>query len=69
MSVVDAMKEGILNGKNLDYKVVSTNTTHFLLDAANKGLVAVFPEPVLELEQSGVNIIKLFSFVANNEAK
>lgn len=54
MTVMDAMKDGVLNGKNLDYKVVSTNTTHFLLDAANKGLVAVFPEPVLELEQSDV---------------
>jgi len=54
LTIVDAMKEGVLNGKTLDYKVVSTNTTHFLLDAANKGLVAVFPEPVLELEQSDV---------------
>ena len=54
MTVVDAIKDGVLNGKNLDYKVTSTNTTHFLLDAANKGLVAVFPEPVIELEQSDV---------------
>ena len=54
MTVNDAMKEGILNGKTLDYTVTTSNTTYFLLEAANKGLVAVFPEPVMELEQSDV---------------
>lgn len=53
-TVSDAMKEGILNGKTMDYHVATTNSTYFLVDAAKEGLVAVFPESAVEVEQSDV---------------
>lgn len=49
-----AIEKGVLNGKTCEYTVLATNEKHFLLDAAKKGLVAVFPEPVPELELSDV---------------
>jgi hypothetical protein len=53
-TVSDAMKEGILNGKTMDYHVATTNMDYFLIDAAKEGLVAVFPEAAVEVEQSDV---------------
>jgi len=49
-TVSDAIKEGILDGKTLEYHVTSTHSSYFLIDAAKEGLVAVFPE----IEQSDV---------------
>ena len=50
----EAIEEGVIDGKTCEYTVLSTKEKMFILDAAKKGLVAVFPEPVPELELSDV---------------
>ena len=49
-----AIEIGALDGETCEYTVEATNEKLFVLDAAKKGLVAVFPEPVPELELSDV---------------
>ncbi len=50
----EAMQEGVINGKTCEYTVLATKEKHFILDAAKSGLVAVFPEPKVDLELSEV---------------
>ena len=49
-----AIEVGALDGETCEYTVEATSEKLFLLDATEKGLVAVFPEPVPELELSDV---------------
>ena len=50
----EALKSGVIDGQTCDYNVSSTNEKVFILDAAKRGLIAVFPEPVPDLELSDV---------------
>ena len=50
----EAIDKGVLNGKTCEYTILSTKKKMFILEAASKGFVAVFPEPVPELELSEI---------------
>ena len=50
----EAIDRGVLNGKTCEYTVLTTKKKMFILDAARQGLIAVFPEPVPELELSEI---------------
>ena len=49
-----ALEVGALDGETCEYTVEATKERLFVLDAAKRGLLAVFPEPTQELELSDV---------------
>ncbi|XP_059089195.1 microtubule-actin cross-linking factor 1-like isoform X2 [Tigriopus californicus] len=50
----EALDTGVINGKTCEYTVKTTKEKFFILEAAQKGLVAVFPEAEPELELADV---------------
>jgi hypothetical protein len=50
----DALDSGVVDGRTCEYTVLATKEKHFLLDAAKKGLVAVFQASEEQLELSDV---------------
>ena len=53
-TVKTALEVGALDGETCEYTVEATEEKLFILDAAKRGLVAVFPEPAPEFELSDV---------------